>query len=259
VSDRVASDIGPYSIVPEWVTRAGVSDRAVRLFALLARYADRSDEAYPGRRTLAASLRASIDSVDRATKELVMIGAVVVKPRRDQFGDQTSNLYQLRFSAPQTGEVAAEQRPPSRSDATTGGRTAAATVAAPVRHRTIPIGTKVPVSEETGVRTATVLTFPCIGPGASSWALTAEQLTEWQQVYPGLDVLGEFRRALAWLNATPHKRKTARGMPRFLVAWLNRAIAGAGARVARRAGRTGASAPCKYAEIEQRDGLERAS
>lgn len=61
--------------------------------------------------------------------------------------------------------------------------------------------------------------FLCNGP-VCSWALTQEQLDSWTPLYPGVDILGECGKALAWLEA--NGRKTARGMPKFLVGWLNR-------------------------------------
>lgn len=147
MSDRARSDIGPFAIVPDWLLRSAVSDRALRLFALLARYADRDMEAFPSRSTLAADLNTSRDSIDRAVKELIAIGAVRVEHRHDPSGDLTSNLYQITFAAPgNVGVVAATMRPPTI--------TGAATVAAPVRHRTITTVTRSPVSEETGGDTA---------------------------------------------------------------------------------------------------------
>lgn len=68
----------------------------------------------------------------------------------------------------------------------------------------------------------TVLVYPTVGKGGSVWELTEEQLGEWSTLYPGLDVLAEMRKALAWLTANPSRRKTARGMPRCLVNWLTR-------------------------------------
>lgn len=67
------------------------------------------------------------------------------------------------------------------------------------------------------------LTFPTVGQGGARWDLREAKVTEWQALYPGLDILGESRRALAWIEASPERRKTSRGMERFLVAWLNRA------------------------------------
>jgi hypothetical protein len=69
-----------------------------------------------------------------------------------------------------------------------------------------------------------VLHFPVVGSKDPTWALTQRQVDEWTALYPGLEVLAESRKALAWLAAKPQNRKTAGGMPRFLVSWLNRAV-----------------------------------
>lgn len=64
-----------------------------------------------------------------------------------------------------------------------------------------------------------VLTFPTNGkPG--TWDLLPSKLDEWSAAFPGLDVLAECRKALQWLR--DNRRKTARGMPRFLYSWLAR-------------------------------------
>lgn len=67
------------------------------------------------------------------------------------------------------------------------------------------------------------LTFPCVG-SAKAWALSVQQVAEWESAYPGTDVSAECRKAHAWIVATPGRRKTASGMPRFLVNWLNRTV-----------------------------------
>jgi len=68
-----------------------------------------------------------------------------------------------------------------------------------------------------------VLAFPVVGSkDCHEWSLTQSQLDEWGPLYPGLDVLATCRNALAWARANPTKRKTAKGMPRFLVNWLTR-------------------------------------
>lgn len=71
--------------------------------------------------------------------------------------------------------------------------------------------------------TPAALTFPVVGRGPSSWALSDGQIAEWATAFPGISVLGECRKALAWVQARPQRRKTARGMSAFLVGWLNRA------------------------------------
>lgn len=69
---------------------------------------------------------------------------------------------------------------------------------------------------------AVIVTFPTDGnPG--EWHLTESHVAEWQGLYPSLDILAECRKALAWVQAKASNRKTAGGMKRFLVGWLNRA------------------------------------
>lgn len=64
--------------------------------------------------------------------------------------------------------------------------------------------------------------FPCVG-AQREWQLTDDQIAAWQQIYPWLNVDRECAKAWAWIDAVPSRRKTARGMKRYLVAWLNRA------------------------------------
>jgi hypothetical protein len=223
MTEAIATDVGPFAMVPDWILRAPISDRALRVFGLLARYADRGNEAFPARSTLARALRTSVDSVDRAMKELVALGVVTIEQRHREAGDQTSNLYRLRFLE-HVG--AAHLRHPSHTDAAPGSRTPAATPAAPVRHRTITKGTRTSGKDgaepEIGsAATTAVLRFETVGVDARMWDLSAGQIAAWQEAYPSLNVLTSCRRAHAWLEANPVKRKTARGMPRFLVNWLN--------------------------------------
>ncbi len=78
------------------------------------------------------------------------------------------------------------------------------------------------VSAEADASTS-VLTFPTVGTGPKEWFLTSAQVEEWSGAYPGMDIEAEARKALAWVNANKGHRKTAGGMARFLVSWLNRA------------------------------------
>ena len=72
-----------------------------------------------------------------------------------------------------------------------------------------------------------VLEFPCVGQ-QKIWGLAESQISGWSELYPSLDVLAECRKALAWVQA--NERKTASGMPKFLVRWLNKASDGSRSR-----------------------------
>jgi hypothetical protein len=95
------------------------------------------------------------------------------------------------------------------------GRTSTASRSAPLLDAEPPL----PV-----VPAPALLTFPTIGRGEATWSLTGVHVAEWSEAYPGFDVLGECRRALQWVRASPERRKTARGMVKFLVGWLNRSV-----------------------------------
>lgn len=108
-STQVRSDTGPFAVVPEWLVYSSASDRAVRLFAILARH-DGPGGAFPGRRRLQEILACSERTLDRAVDELEALGALVVHTRwRLPSGDivegrrppqpgavMSSNRYELR-------------------------------------------------------------------------------------------------------------------------------------------------------------------
>jgi len=118
---RIDSDTGPFAIIPEWVIDLPISDRGVRLYALLARYADNDGFSWPSRKTLAQRLGKSVDVLDRAVKELQEYGALYVTPRYDEAGDRTSNGYTLVRARP------ANMQGGSRENTATGSREKAGT------------------------------------------------------------------------------------------------------------------------------------
>jgi hypothetical protein len=90
-----------FAIIDEWLLDLDISDRAVRLYAVLARYADsETHKAYPSRGTLAERLKCSKASVDRASQELVEAGAMKKKQRHN-----SSVVYTLQVSSPMTRGV----------------------------------------------------------------------------------------------------------------------------------------------------------
>lgn len=44
----------------------------------------------------------------------------------------------------------------------------------------------------------------------------------WQELYPGVNVLQQLRAMSGWLDANPQKRKTRKGIKRFINSWLSR-------------------------------------
>ena len=93
MQDNLNTDLR-FSIIPEWITYSGVSDKAVRLYSVLARFADNhTHEAFPSRETLAEKMSCSAKSIDRASQELIELGAITKRQRLN-----SSLVYTLRVS-----------------------------------------------------------------------------------------------------------------------------------------------------------------
>ncbi|GIV52555.1 MAG: hypothetical protein KatS3mg038_3076 [Candidatus Kapaibacterium sp.] len=67
------------------------------------------------------------------------------------------------------------------------------------------------------------LEFACQGP-QKVWTMDGRTWHALTTAYPAIDVAAEVRKAWCWLAANPSRRKTARGMSRFLANWMARAV-----------------------------------
>ncbi len=169
----VVEDAG-FAIVGEWVITAEISDGAFRVYSMLLRFGNSSGCRMPSRALLGRRLHRSVDSIDRAVRELVSAGLVRVEHRHD--GRQyRSNRYYLRTSAPPAGEHAGGGRKSAatpdrgsrggRNRAATPGRRSATRVAAgtrsypetstqtppPPASPVLPRPSRAPVEEEPGL------------------------------------------------------------------------------------------------------------
>ena len=50
-----------------------------------------------------------------------------------------------------------------------------------------------------------------------------DKIDNWSKAFPAVDVEHELRKMLTWLDSNPKKKKTARGINRFINGWLSRA------------------------------------
>lgn len=56
----------------------------------------------------------------------------------------------------------------------------------------------------------------------TEYPVEKSKVLEWAELYPAVDVFGELRKMKGWLDANPTKRKTKRGIARFINGWLSR-------------------------------------
>ena len=64
-----------------------------------------------------------------------------------------------------------------------------------------------------------VLTLPL--NGNKEYPIFQEDIDGWDKVYPNVDVLQQLREMREWCNANPQKRKTEKGIRKFIINWLS--------------------------------------
>ena len=76
---------------------------------------------------------------------------------------------------------------------------------------------------DTGPATGSaVIEIPIVGSGEPTYAVTEDDLAEWTEAFPGVDVMQALRALRQWNLAKPSRRKTARGVRAHIVSWLTR-------------------------------------
>lgn len=63
----------------------------------------------------------------------------------------------------------------------------------------------------------------------TDFQVAQSDISKWSELYPAVDVEQELRSMIGWLDANPKKRKTRKGIKRFINAWLARAQDAGGA------------------------------
>lgn len=54
----------------------------------------------------------------------------------------------------------------------------------------------------------------------SKYPICQQQVDEWQELFGSVDIVRELKKMQAWLAANPKRRKTKKGIMRFIVNWL---------------------------------------
>lgn len=108
VNDDRAVLAAPFACIPLWVLEADISSAAKLLYAGLNSFvAGKGGSCTVKRRTLSARTGLSVATIGRALKDLVRIGALVVKERQGADGGRLANEYILLFDSPAVREEAA--------------------------------------------------------------------------------------------------------------------------------------------------------
>jgi len=109
-----------FTQLPSWIlNHAEVSDGALRTWLVLASYADRDGEAFPGVRSLAERRSKGRRQIFEHLDQLERSGALLRRHRFRDDGGQSSTLYVLAWSFPLNGDP--PDQPPVRKSAPGAG------------------------------------------------------------------------------------------------------------------------------------------
>jgi hypothetical protein len=90
----------PFQQIPNWVFESDVSATAIKLYLVLRKNGDnKRGVSFWSRKKLAEQLGTSPNTMDRAKKELLDMGALCQINRKNKDGDWTSNLYHLHTAS----------------------------------------------------------------------------------------------------------------------------------------------------------------
>lgn len=61
------------------------------------------------------------------------------------------------------------------------------------------------------------------GTQGEKYPVTVDDIAEWRELYPAVSIDVEIRKIIGWSQSNVQKRKTMKGMPKFINSWLSRA------------------------------------
>jgi len=97
--DGLEIEQGAFEQIPHWILfNSEVTANGIRLYLILRSFAMGKGYAFPSRRRLAEAMAVSMPTLDAAKKCLIDVGAIEVEGRISNNGDQTSNLYLVRWN-----------------------------------------------------------------------------------------------------------------------------------------------------------------
>ena len=161
---------------------------------------------------LAAETGLSVQNVRTALKRLISTGELTVKkyPKFTLFKVENYDMYQTPNS--QTNSQLTGNQQASNSQLTTIKEIKN------VRNKEIKNIYIAPTSNEAE---PVIIEIPTNRNG-EYYPVTQKMVDDWQELYPNVNILQELRKAKGWSLSNQAKRKTFKGMSRFLNSWFSR-------------------------------------
>lgn len=219
-----------YALAPSQVYQDGrLSRQQLRLLLAMLCNADPEGRCQLKRAQFSRELGVPENQLAEAAQELVRLGWL---DRQESGGQGRTRIYRVKVPDPTTfmlgtvtdmvtvGEraIAAVTAPAAESEERAEAAADAAIEAPAAGHNGQPA-----LAEATGLSPPDpiVITIPLLGRDGE-FAVTESMVAEWQDAFPGVNVPRTLKRIRLWCLDNPARRKTRRGVRRFLTGWLAR-------------------------------------
>ena len=207
---------GGFGYVYQDVTRnKNISAAAKGLYAYLSSFCGVSNECYPSVDTITKEMGMTKDTFYKHINALVAVG-VVKKDQEINNGKFGRTLYKLTheveihsFSFPNNSE---SNKPISNNSETNINNAKINNInknknnisSEPDKSAPNPSGIMIQLNDK------------------SFYDVPLEKIALWEETYPAVDIRQELKKMVAWCDSNPTKRKTRRGIERFINNWLSR-------------------------------------
>lgn len=204
-------------------TNNSISPGAKGLYAYLASIAGSSDECYPTIDKIRYDMGITKDTFYKYMNVLIAAGVVKktqIMVEGNRFG---RNVYKLThevyisekpFPTNSDTEYSITVKPDTGNNATTNNSSTnnifkknnnnTIVCSEPDKPTPNPSGILLPLNDK------------------SFYDVPLDKIAMWKETYPAVDVKQELKRMIAWLDSNPTKRKTRRGINRFINMWLSK-------------------------------------
>lgn len=218
---RIVSKIGYTTLQNSMIVDKRLSLKTKGLMAVMLSRPEGWDFSVSG---LAAFCGCGKDTIRSALKELETAGYLTRQQLHSESGAFAGNFYELSpFSESAEEDVSPLSENPTTvdpplSDFPSSGKPSSGNPTQRNKDLKKERLKEPPIAPQGGQ--AAVFLLPLAD--GTSYEVTQGELAEWRRLYPRVDVPQQFRSMMAWLAANPERRKTRRGVRRFIVSWLSR-------------------------------------
>ena len=197
-------------VYQEVMRNTSISVEAKAIYAYLSSIAGSDGSCYPSIETMQKELNMGKNRLTKHMGQLTSSG-IIEKIRERNGNIYGRNQYILRHTQNEAVENQAVEFRPVENEAITNNNT--------TNNNTTNNNKDYICPEQAPDRSGILL--PLVDK--TEYDVPLSKIEQWKQAYPAVNVEQELQKMIAWLNANPARRKSRKGIERFVISWLTRA------------------------------------